>query len=77
MPLQDGDIEVLAIANVTRKAPGNKTVEGKEVRFRVRGLTDEVCFVPLEEYSKAFVEQLILRAAAEIVDLYDRFPIRE
>lgn len=77
MPLQDGDIEVLAISNVTRKAPGNKLVEGKEIRFRVRGLTDEAIFVPMEEYSKAFVEQLILRAAGEIVDLYDRFPIRE
>ena len=77
MPLQDGDIEVLAIANVQRKAPGNKMVEGKEIRFRVRGVTDEAIFIPDAEYSKTFAEQLLLRAAAEIVDLFDRFPIRE
>jgi len=33
--------------------------------------------VPVEEYSKNHVEQLLIRAAAEIVDLYDRFPIKE
>lgn len=77
MSLQEGDIEVLSIANTTRKAPGNKMVEGKEIRFRVRGMTDETIFVPLEEYSKAFSEQLILRAAGEIVDLYDRFPVKD
>lgn len=77
MPLQNGDIEVLSIANATHKAPGNKLLEGKEIRFRVRGLTDEVIFVSTEEYSKAFVEQLILRAAAEIVDLYDAFPVKD
>lgn len=75
--LQEGDIEVLAIANVTQKAPGNKMVEGKLITFRVRGLTDEAIFVPAEEYNKSHVEQMILRAASEIVDLYDRFPIKE
>lgn len=75
--LQEGDIEVLAIANVTRKAPGNKMAEYKEVRFRVRGLTDEVIYVPVEEYSKPHVEQLLIRAASEIVDLYDRFPVKD
>lgn len=77
MPLQEGDIEVLEIVNTTRKASGNKMVEGKEIRFRVRGTTDEAIFVPMEEYSKAYVEQLILRAAGEIVDLYDRFPVKD
>lgn len=77
MPLQEGDIEVLSITNTTRKAPGNKMEEGKEIRFRVRGLTDEAIFVPMEQYSFAFVEQWIIRAAAEIVDLYDRFPVKD
>lgn len=75
--LQEGDVEVLAIANVTRKAPGNKMAEYKEIRFRVRGLTDEAIYIPVEDYSKAYCEQLILRAAAEIVDLYDRFPVKD
>lgn len=75
--LKDGDIEILAITNASRKVPGNKMEEGKEIRFRVRGLTDEAIFVRAEDYSTSYAEQMILRAAAEIVDLYDRFPIRE
>lgn len=75
--LQEGDVEVLAISNVTRKAPGNKMVEGKEIRFRVRGVTDETVWIANDQYSKPFAEQLILRTAAEIADLLDRFPIRE
>jgi len=77
MPLQEGDIEVLSIQNVQMRAPQNKVVDAKEIRFRVRGLTEEVIRVPAEEYSKNHVEQLLIRAASEIVDLYDRFPIKE
>lgn len=76
MPLQDGDIEVLSIATRTMKHASGKMLEAKEIRFRVRGENEEVLYIPLEEFSKAHAEQLLIRAAAEIVDLLDRFPIK-
>lgn len=76
MPLQDGDIEVLSIATRTVKLANGKMAEAKEIRFRVRGENEESIYIPLNEYSKAYAEQMLLRAASEIVDLLDRFPVK-
>jgi hypothetical protein len=76
MPLQEGDIEVLSIATRTMKHANGKMGEAKEIRFRLRGESEEVIYIPLEEYSKAHAEQMLMRAAAEIIDLLDRFPIK-
>ena len=77
MPLTDGDIEVLSIATRTVKLPGGKLGEAKEIRFSVRQGEPEVLYIPLEQFSKEYAEQMLLRAAADIVDLFDRFPAKE
>lgn len=76
MPLTEGDIEVLAIIRASGKLPNGSMVEGKEIRFRVRGETECALFVPEAEFSKPYVEQLLIKAASEIIDLHDRFPIK-
>ena len=76
MPLQDGDIEVIAINTRTIKMPSGKMGDVKEIRFRVRGMDEQFLYIPLEEYNKAYAEQMIIRAAAEDIDLLDRFPVR-
>lgn len=76
MPLQNGDIEVLSIATRTVKLANGKMSEAKEIRFRLRGESEEVIYIPVELYSRAYAEQELMRAAAEIIDLLDRFPIK-
>lgn len=76
MPLMDGDIEVLSIATRSVKQSNGKLGEAKEIRFRLRGESEEVIYIPLELYTKAHAEQELIRAAAEIIDLLDRFPIK-
>jgi hypothetical protein len=76
MPLQHGDIEVFSIATRTIKLANGKMVEAKEIRYRVRGETEDVLYIPLDEFSKSHAEQLLLRAAAEIIDLLDQFPVK-
>lgn len=76
MPLMDNDIEVIAINTRTIKLPSGKMGDVKEIRFRVRGMDEQFLYIPLEEYSKAYAEQMIIRAAAEDIELLDRFPVR-
>ncbi len=76
MPLMDGDIEVLSIATRTLKLASGQMGEAKEIRFRVRGQDEQLLYIPLAEFSKVYAEQMLMRAAAEIVDLLDRFPVR-
>lgn len=77
MPLQHNDIEVFSIANRTVKLTNGKLAEVKELKFRVRGVTEETLLIPVEGFSKPYAEQLLMRAAAEIVDLLEQFPVRE
>lgn len=76
MPLMDGDIEVKAINHRTIKSTGGKMVDAKEIVFCVRGGDDQRLYIPLEEYSKSYAEQALMRAAAEDIALLDRFPVR-
>lgn len=76
MPLQENDIEVLAINTRTIKLASGKMGDAKEIRFRVRNMDEQLLYIPLEDYSKAYAEQMIIRAAAEDIDLLDRFPVR-
>lgn len=74
MPLRDGDIEVLSMVNKQIRGETGQFMQVKEIRMRVRGLNEEVLYVPLASFSREVAEQAILRAAAEIVDILDRFP---
>ena len=76
MPLQHNDIEVFSITTRTVKLNNGKLAEAKEIKFRVRGVTEETIFIPLDEFSKSHAEQLLLKAASEIVDLLDQYPVR-
>lgn len=76
MPLMDGDIEVLSIATRTLKLPSGKMGDAKEIRFRVRNQDEQLLYIPVEEFSKNYAEQMLMRAAAEVVDLLDRFPVK-
>lgn len=76
MPLQDGDIEVYSIQNKQVRNPLGRFIEVKEIRFRVRGMSDETLLIPLGSYTKDFADQAILRAAADIVDLLEKYPAR-
>ena len=76
MPLQHGDIEVLSLTNRSYKPPGqSQFMNVKEIIFRVRG-NQETIYLPLSEFTKEFADQEILRAAAEIVDLLEKYPAR-
>ena len=74
MPLLDRDIELLSLSNRSYKPPGHgQKVDSKEIIFRVRGHTETI-YIPLAVYTKEIGEQAILRAAADIVELLERFP---
>lgn len=74
MPLMDGDIVVTGIDQRTVKLPNGKMGPAEEITFTVRGGEPRKIYIPAEEYSKAFAEQMLMRAAADIIDLLDRFP---
>ena len=74
MPLRDQDIELLSLSNRSTQLPGSaQFVNVKEIIFRVRG-QQETIYIPLTTYTKDIGEQAILRAAADIVELLERFP---
>ena len=76
MPLMDGDIEVLSLANRSHSPLGwGRAVPCKEIIFRVRGHEERV-YIPLSMYTKEVGDQEIIRAAADIVDLLDKYPAR-
>jgi hypothetical protein len=76
MPLTNDDIEVLSLLNRQVKNAHGQFIAAKEIRIRVRGQNEEVIYVPLDGYTKQIAEQAILRAAADIVDLLEQFPVR-
>lgn len=76
MPLVHGDIEVFSITTRTIKQNNGKLIEAKEIRFRVRGDMEDTLYIPLDEFSKATAEQAILRAAADLIDILDTFPVK-
>lgn len=77
MPLRDGDVEILNIQDRSLPSPSGKPLIAKEITFRVRGGSEERVYVPRDIYTKALGEQAVLKAASEIVDLYDAYPVKE
>lgn len=77
MPLKDGDIEILDIRDRSLPGPGGKLLPVKDITFRVRGGSEEHVYIPRDLYTKQNGEAAVIRAAAEIVDLYDAYPVKE
>lgn len=76
MPLTDGDIVVERIINVQMQGPQNRMVRGLQYRFTVRGHGPFTVEVPEEHFDINYTQQLIMKFAADQVDILDRFAPR-
>ena len=77
MPLQDGDIELLYNRPIMIKDTAGKLIPARELQFRVRGDSVEKIQIPQSMYSHAYAEQMMMQVAADLIDLADKFPVRE
>jgi hypothetical protein len=76
MPLQDGDIVVDRIVGVQVSGAQGHMVRGLQYRFTVRGHGPFYVEVPEEKFDANHTHQLIMKYAADQVDLLDRFASR-
>jgi hypothetical protein len=75
-PPPDRDIEVLGMPVRTVKMADGKMGRAYEITYRLRGQDEYILYIPEEQYSKAYADQMLMRHAAEIVDFRDRFPVK-
>lgn len=77
MPLRDGDIQIISIEQRSKPTGGGKLAVFEEITFSVRGGDPRRVYVPSDEYTFAIGQQAVLKAASEIADLLDAYPIQE
>lgn len=77
MPLRDGDIQILSIEQRSKPGMGGKLTTYEEITFSVRGGDPRRVYVEAEHYTFSIGQQAVLKAASEIADLLDAYPIQE